>query len=66
MEPKIPDLHILGLELEDIIVIIEISTLELVCLQNLAEKQKCLKFGTKIPYLGIFGLEFEISTLEFI
>ena len=37
------------------------------------KKQKCLNLGLKIPYLGIFGLEFlkavvifEISTLKFV
>ena len=55
------------------IVIFEIRTLEFFNLQNFAKKQKCLNLGPKMPYLGIFGLEFqktivifEISTLEFV
>ena len=51
---------IFGLELENNIIIFEISTLEFVLLGNFAKKkqQKCLNFGPKIPYLGIFELEF--------
>ena len=41
------DLHILGLELENIIVIFEISTLEFVNKQSFIEKQKNFKLGTK-------------------
>ena len=40
------------------IVIFEISTFKLVKLQNFVKKQKCLNLGQKLPYLGIFGLEF--------
>ena len=40
------------------IVIFEISTFKLVKLQNFVKKQKCLNLGPKLPYLGIFGLEF--------
>ena len=42
-------------------------------LRNFVEKWKCLNLGPKIPYLGIFGLEFEnnvvifeITTLELV
>ena len=38
--------------------IFEISTLKFVYMQNFSKKQKCLKFGPKMPYLVIFGLEF--------
>ena len=48
-----PDLGIFGLEYENNIVIFEINTLELVLLQNFAEKQKYLNLGPKMPYLGI-------------
>ena len=41
--------------------------------QNFVKKLKCLNLGPKLPYLNIFGLDFEnnivifeISTLEFI
>ena len=44
---KIADLGIFGLELENNIVIFEISTLEFVYLQNLVPKQKMTKFGIK-------------------
>ena len=40
------------------IAIFEISTLKFVYMQNFSEKQKCLNFGPKMPYLVIFGLEF--------
>ena len=42
-----PDLHILGLERENIIVIFEISTLEFVNKQTFIQKQKNFKLGTK-------------------
>ena len=55
------------------IVIFVISTLKFVYLQKFATKQKCLDLGPKVPYLGIFGVEFwktivifEISTLKFV
>ena len=55
------------------IVRFEISTLKFVSLQKFLKKQKCLNLGPKIPFLGIFGLEFEnnivifeISTLEIV
>ena len=67
------DLCIFGLEFQSNIVIFEISTLKLVCLQNLTKKQKLLTLGLKIFYLHIFELEFEnnmiifeIRTLEFV
>ena len=40
------------------IVIFEVSTLEFVYLQNFTDKQKCQNLVPKMPYLGIFGLEF--------
>ena len=52
-----PYLGIFDLEFEKNIVIFEISTLEFIKLQNCAEK-KCLNLGSKMPYLGFFGLEF--------
>ena len=52
------NLSIWGPEFENNIVIFEISTVEFVCLQNFAKKQKCLNLGSKMPYLGIFGREF--------
>ena len=123
--PKVPYLGIFGKDFKTTIIIIEISTLQFVYLQNFAkkrmskfgtknalfayfwvgilkqychisnqhfricliatfaEKQKCLNLGPKMsywvflkkkmPYLGIFGLEFEnnivifeISTLKFV
>ena len=63
---------LLGYHFEKIIVIFDISTLIFVYFQILAEKQKCLKLRTKMPYLGIFGLEFEnivifeINSFEFV
>ena len=53
-----PYLGIFGLLFSKTIVIFEINTLELVYLQNVAKKQKCLNLGPKMPYLGIFGQEF--------
>ena len=55
---KMPDLCIFGLGFENNIVIIQISTLKFVYLQNFTEKQKCLNFELKMLYLGIFGEEF--------
>ena len=40
------------------IVIFEVSTIEFVYLQNFTDKQKCQNLGPKMPYLGVFGLEF--------
>ena len=55
------------------IVIIEISTLNFVYLQNFMKNQNCINLRPKMRDLGIFGLEFlntivifEISTLEFV
>ena len=47
-----------GLECQNNIVIFEISALKFVYLQNIAKELKFLNLGTKLPYLGIFGLEF--------
>ena len=47
------------------IVIFEISTLKFVYLQNFTKKQKCLNLGSKMPDLGILGLEFENNTVIF-
>ena len=40
------------------IVIFEVRTIEFVYLQNFTDKQKCQNLGPKMPYLGVFGLEF--------
>ena len=68
-----PDLGIFALKFGNNVVILEISTLKLVSLQNFVKKQKCLNLGPKMPDLGIFGQKlknsmviFEISTLEFV
>ena len=52
-------LGIFKLDFKKAIVIFEISTLEFVYLQIFVKKQKCLNLGTKMPYLGIFGLAFK-------
>ena len=69
--PKTPDLHIFGLEFENIIVIFEISTLDSV--KVWCKKQEFLNLGPKMFDLGSFWLEFEnnivvfeISNLEFV
>ena len=49
---------ILGQGFLKTIVELEINFLKFVELQNFAEKQKCLNLRLKMPYLGIFGLEF--------
>ena len=55
-----PDLGILGLEVETYIVIFEISSLEFVLFQNFVKKRrKYLNLGPRIRYLSIFLLEFE-------
>ena len=56
-----PDLGILGLEVETYIVIFEISSLEFVLFQNFVKKRRrrYLNLGPRIPYLSIFLLEFE-------
>ena len=51
-------LGILGLEFQKTIVTFEISIVKFVKLQNFAKKQKRLDLEPKMPYLGIFGLEF--------
>ena len=61
MEPKTPNLRIFGLEFEKIIVMFQISVLELVLLQKL----KSLNLGPKMPYFGIIGLEFEKAVVIF-
>ena len=61
-----PDMHIVGLEFENIFVIFEISILEFVLLQSLLQKQKSLNLGPKMLDLAIFELEFEIITLQFV
>ena len=55
------DLGISGLELENNIIIFEISALEFVWLWNFVKKWKwkCLNKERKMPYLGSFRLEFE-------
>ena len=47
-----------GLEFQKTDVIFEISTLEFVNMQRFIQKQKIFKIGTKIPHVGIFGLQF--------
>ena len=68
-----PYLDIFGLEISKTIVIFEITTLELVYLQNFLKKEKFLNLGPKVLDLGIFCLKFEdnivifeIGTLEFV
>ena len=71
MGQKISDFRDFELKIENAVVIIETSTLEFVLLQSLVQKQKSLNLGPKMPYSGVFGLEFEnivileISALEF-
>ena len=48
------DLGNFGLELENNIVMFEISALKFVYLQILVERQKCLNLGPKMPYLVVF------------
>ena len=50
-----PDLCIFGLEFENNNVIFEISSFEVVKLQNFAKKQKCLNLGPKNALFGYFG-----------
>ena len=75
MGPRIPYLSTSRsrLEIENDIVVFEINTLEFAWVQNFVKKQKGLNFGPKIPYLGIFGQEFqkaivifEINSLQFV
>ena len=49
---------ILGKNFKNTVVIFEISTLKFVYLQNFTKKKKYLNLEPKIPYFGIFGLEF--------
>ena len=53
MGPKRPGFRVLGLEIENIIVIFEISVLEFVLLQSLVQ-MKIFKFGTKNALFGYF------------
>ena len=53
---------IFGPEFEKVIIIFEINALELAYLQNFVKKkkkpkQKCLNLRSKVPYLGISGLD---------
>ena len=57
MGPKACNLGIVGLEFDNDIAIFGISTLVFNLLQNFAKKRKHLYLGSKMPYLGIFGLE---------
>ena len=56
-----PDLGIFGLKLENNSVIFEISTLEIVYLQNFALKQKWLNLESKMPYQDSFDKKCFIS-----
>ena len=58
-------LSIFRMEFENAIVIIEISTLELVLFQIFVHECKCLYLGPKIPYLAFFWAGISVSTLEF-
>ena len=59
--PKMTDLHIFRVELENTIVLFEICVLKFVLLQSLVQnqktwkKRKCLNLGPKMHYLGILG-----------
>ena len=73
MGPKMTYMGIFGLEFENSIDVIEITTLEFAKLQNFVKKWKCLNLGLKMPSLGTCGLEFqkaivifEINTHEFV
>ena len=50
---------IFGLDVENNIVIFEISTLTFVYLQTFAKKQKCSNLGAKMPVWCIFGLKLQ-------
>ena len=63
----------LGKKFKTTIVIFEVSTLKLLSLQNLFQKQKRLNIGQKMSDFSILGLEhenntvmFEISNLKFV
>ena len=47
------------------IVTFEISTLNFVKFKNFVKKEECLKNGPAMPYLGVFGLEFEKTIAMF-
>ena len=64
---------LLDWNLKRILSYLKSASLNLSTCKILGKKQKCLNLVPKMPYLGIFGLEFEnsivifeISTLEFI
>ena len=67
-------LGIFGLKVSKTTVIFEMSAFEFVWLLNFVKKQKCLNLGPKMPYLGVFRVEFfkksivtfEINSLEFV
>ena len=48
-----------GLGIENTIVTIKISVLKFAEMHDFVQQKKCLNLGPKIPYLGIFGMEFE-------
>ena len=48
LQPKLPDLGIFGLKLENN-VISEISVLKFVLMHTLVQKRKCLYLGQKMP-----------------
>ena len=56
-------LGIFGLKFGNNIVIFEISTLKFAQLQNFKKKQKWLNLGPKMPYLGMFRINFKILLL---
>ena len=53
-----PYLGIFGQEVKKPLVLIEISTLKFIYLQNFTKKEKCLNLASKMSYLGIIELEF--------
>ena len=55
---KIALIGYFGLEFQKTNAIFEISILEFVNMQSYIQKQKTLNLGPKIPYLGIFRLQF--------
>ena len=58
-------LDIFGPKFNKTFVIFEIGTLNSPYLQNSAKKQRRLNLGSKMPYLGVFELEFENNIVEF-
>ena len=57
--------RILRLEFENIIVIFEISILELLLSLSLVQKKKSLNLGKNCLYVAIFGMEFENNIFIF-